>query len=348
MSDKKDQVEPEVILNDDDPFDDFLGGVEVPQEHIDAEMQQEKYPLIQWNNDERAWEFPLKYWGGSPIEENHEVVEVSHQSGQITESAFLLKQIHVSVIASRSVWERELEGSNRKEYSLRYEEGFQKRYNFFVFVKEAGDMPAVITIRSMTGEWLQSALDYHKRKVRMLAQKMLKRQYPAYMFYAPLVASESAQLVGKTQKSKIYPPIAAYNEDLSEQEILKELYIGNDLFEIVKFTWNEAQYWKEEFANGTALALPSPAPTVEIIEGELFFPAGLTEPKQWIEVVESIDGLFSAGEAASEFASFQRKHRQHGINSVDMWEAWKAELQEMYDEVYERQEAAAREVALRN
>ena len=340
----------EVILNEEENALGFLD-FQAPDEHLDAEI----YSFLQWNNGAAAWEFPLDQWGGSQIDQDHDTVEVIHNFGQDTEPGMLVDIIHISVVAQRVTWEKEMDG--KRVYSPHYEDGMRKRYNFLCLIKET-DSPdlAIITARSYTGSYIQNAIKQHKKSVLKLASRMAGgTRFPLYMFWLPLCAGEKIY-VGGEKKSEIQPPSPAYS-DLSglnnegAGDLVKSLYIGDDLRGIINdYLFGEGQSWTDEHQR----LLPAPSsnipPHIEVLPGNvLYFPdLSAKKPPDWIEAAMTIEGLFQARpDASNAFAKMSRK-LPRGTDQAAQWEAWRNDLERRYKEMVEAQESVALEAQLQN
>lgn len=344
---KEVEQEVEVILNDgaDDDGLDFLNW-QAPPEQLDADS----YPYIQWSNDHKMFEFPLKHWTGTVFEKDYEIAEIKHRQGQEIELGALVPQIHVAVIAYRTAWEQEEDG--RKIYSADYQPGMTKRYHFFCLVKEADTLePAIITLHGYTGQYLQGALKVHQKTILKMASKYAGgNKFPLYYFWIPLQAGGEAY-VGKEKQSKIFPPAAIYEIDgMTEPEILKALYIGNEYRDAIQnYLYNESQGWIDDREQQQLrLTAGSTVSTqAEILPGGILVLPDLSDQKRetWIDLGYSIPGLFEDREAASK--AFSKMLRTKGLTRdtrADQWEAWREYLEERF----ETEQLKAREIELRD
>lgn len=336
MATKK--VKQEEILIDPLGFlDDFDGPP-------DDEIWAEQYPFVQWNNRERKWEFPLKHWAGSAIEAEYDLVEVDH--GSETEHGFLLDTIHVSALPWRYAWERQGD-DGRMIYSAQpnFDNGerWSKRYNFMCLIRETGDdTPVIITARGYTGQFLYNAINQARNRILKIAQKVTGRRFPGYLFWIPLTAGEK-RLVGKEQKSAIYPPVPlAYDVgDLGEEgvnDLLRALYIGDELREVVAgYLFSEAQSWAIEPGQQQALlqAGSNEEPRAEVLPGDVLWLPDLSAHSRpnWIECAMSIPNLFDNRSHCSN--AFAKVLRSQGLANAPLdrqWEAWRTELEKRWAE----------------
>lgn len=352
----QDTQDQEVILEN-DPLS-FLHSFVGPD---DSEMWADRYPIIQWNNPEKKWELPIKYWGGTRLEQEHEAVEVEHDNGQSIELSILAEELNIAVIAWRYSWEKRTD-DGRKIYTAQFpegEEGWNKRYHFLCLLKEAGtDEPALITVRGHTGEFLYNAIYQFRRRITKLAARASgdNRTFPGYMFWIPLVGGEK-RMVGGDKKSAIYPPVAVVN-DISELDdegvatLLQSLYIGDELMAIITGDlFNEGQAWvdehKQRLLTGSNGSTPGQQSVkAEILPGNVLVLPDLSdgEPRDWIACAMST-GLFDEeSTASSAFARVLR--RRPGLikkPGSEQWAAFQAELEKRWQEKVEREEAIERE-----
>lgn len=325
----------------------------------DGDMWTDKHPFVQWNNREKSWEFPLKYWAGSTIEMEYELVEVDH--GAEVEHGFLLDTIHISVIAWRYTWERPGEGG-RMIYSaspdFEASNEWSKRYNFLCLIRETGDdEPTIITAKGYTGEFLYNALNQGRKRTLKLARKLTGRQFPGYLFWIPLTAGEK-RMVGKEQKSPIYPPapIAYEVNELDTEglsDLLQSLYVGDNIKALfASYLYTDGQTWATEIT-GRLEALPSgkEKPIAEILPGGILWLPDLSKSKRgdWIDCAMTIPDLFQHhSHASNAFAKVLRSQGLGGASQDRQWEAWRVDLERRWNEKLETDEAVAVEMQLRN
>lgn len=330
----------EVIFNPDE----FLNNVGLDNFNgpDDADLWADQYPYIQWNNSAKQWEFPLKHWAGSNIETDHELIEVDH--GEETEHGFLLPEINVSIVAWRFTWEK-LGEDGKMVYSAQpifnNGEKWSKRYNFLCLVRETGDDdPAIITAKGYTGEFLYNALNQGRKRTLKLARKLTNKQFPGYLFWIPLAAGNK-RVVGKEQKSAIYPPASmAYDIHELDQEglanLLSALYIGDEFKGLIaSYLFDEGQKWAVDIPQRPALSAGETEPKAEILPGGVLWLPDLSDKKrpQWIELALSIPDLFNERTHASN--AFAKCLRDNGLGNASparQWEAWRTELEKRFTE----------------
>lgn len=361
MSKQSKAAKNEVILNDDsnNPLG-FLDQFDGPD---DSDLWQETYAFVQWNNRAKAWEFPIKHWAGTAIEANNEITEVDHNNGVDTEHSVLIDIIHVSVIAWRYTWEKpNLDG--KPTYALRPvegEKGWRKRYNFLCLIKESeSDEPCIITARSFTGEYMYNALMNFRKKILKTAQRASGNKLPGYIFWTPLTAGEKL-MVGKEQKSAIYPPVAIV-DDVSELDdegianLLQSLYIGDELAAVIRGgLFTEGQSWATEHRDKLQLPSGNNVGTVdiqaEVLPGGMLYLPDLSKEKRakWIDCAMTIDGLFNSPTHASNALSKclrDNRGKYSSNDTVQMWEVWRVELEKRVAEKHETDEAVERQAML--
>lgn len=340
---KMSKQKQELILGDDDGGLGFLDW-QAPDDQIDAE----EYPYLQWSNEEKAWEFPLKHWAGTQIDQDHKTDIVLHDSGQSEEPGMLLNIIHIAVIASRTTWEKWEDG--QRTFSATYQAGYSKRYNFMVIVREAeSNEPAIITMSGYTGGYLESAIRAHRGSILKMASKLAKGvRFPDYMFWLPLTAGEKV-FVGKGEKrSAIYPPVTVYN-DISQLaqsgivDIVKALYIGDTLRDqISDFLHPQGQEWAAEHQQGQ-LPAPQDGPALLLPGGILVLPdLSARSEVQWINMAFEIKGMFNARRhVGNAFLDMLRKKGLEGATKAQQWEGWRDELKARAAEMAQSEEDAA-------
>lgn len=352
------QKKNDVILNEEldglDGLADFAG----PD---DSDMWTDQYPFVQWSNNEKKWEFPLKHWAGSRIESEHKLVEVDH--GAEREPGFLLDMIHVAVVAWRYTWER-MGNDGRMVYAAQpdFEGGqkWSKRYNFLCLIRETGDSdPCIITAKGFTGEYLYNALNQGRKRTLKIAQKLYGKRFPGYLFWIPLVAGDK-RMVGNETKSAIYPPVAVASE-ISEADtdglanLLSALYIGADLKELfASYLYDEGQKWVEDVPQRLALTSGEPEAKAMVLPGGVLHTPDLSEAKvtEWMKMALSLEiegrPLFDHSSHCNN--AFSKMLRQKGLDrSPDIsakWEAWRDELQRRIDERIGSEEATQTELML--
>lgn len=360
---KNAKAKQEVILNNDENPLGFLDDFDGPS---DDELWAETYNYVQWNNPERKWEFPLKHWAGSAIEQNYEISEVYHNNGQDTEHSVLIDVIHISVVAWRYTWEKFNEADGKMMYATRPvegEAGWRKRYNFLALVKEAEtDEACIITARSFTGEYIYNAIMQFRKKILKLASRMSGgKRLPGYLFWIPLTAGDRV-MVGKEQKSAIFPPVAMV-DDISELDddgityLLQSLYIGEDLKSLIAGQlFNEGQQWANEYreqaqlGGGDAKALPVSAEAIVLDGGLLYMPdLSAEKPPKWIDCAMSIPGLFNHREHASNALAKVLRQNRHktGNDMAAQWEVFREDIERRYAEKVDLESSIEREKLLR-
>ena len=324
---------------------DFLSGFMGPD---DSEMWPEKFRRLQWNNNEKAWEAPSKFWAGTVLESSSKIVEIDH--GEKSEPGTLHKALNFAFIAQREMWEREgLDG--RIEYASRYEPDFSSRIHFLALVKESEEsMPVVITVGGYTAATMQAQYAQYRNAIRNATMTLQGRAAPGYLFWCEMQAGEK-QMVGKEkQKSAIYPPTAVMPDLLgSLVEALEALFIGNHLANLIASAlYSEGQQWAQEqpllpaqASNGNDNSM------VEVLPGGvLVFREDVTDWRKMIKCALDL-GLFTEETDASRaFAKFSRKNLLARSEPGKQWERWQTHLQEMYIEHLERAEAIQREQEL--
>lgn len=331
----------------------------------DADQWQSQYPPIQWNNKEKAWEFPLNHWAGTAIESGHEMVMVDH--GENDEAGFLLPVINVSVIAHRSVWETQgPEGdmiySQNPDFSAAR---WSKRYNFLVVCQEAGTMePCIITVRGYTGEALFDAISQGRKRTVNMVKQLTGKALPGYLFWLTLSAG-AKRMVGKEAKSAIYPP-ACLAHDISGLDkqgliaLLQALYVGDALRDMYTAgLYDQGQQWSTETPRVNALPAPAAVPQIEagqrrMVEiddaGTLIFDDLSASGKgAWIDCAMEIPDLFKdRGQAMGAFATAMRVKGLSGIPpSPEQWAAWREWLTGKWYEKMDELESVRREAELR-
>lgn len=326
----------------------------------DSDMWTDQYPFIQWNNREKAWEFPLKYWAGTEIETAHELIEVDH--GEDTEYGFLLPEINVSIVAWRFTWERQ-GADGQMEYSATPSftsgERWSKRYNFLAIVQEVGsDDPAIITAKGYTGEYLYNALNQGRKRTLKMVRKLTGKDFPGYLFWTTLAAGEK-RMAGKDKKSPIYPPAPiAFNISELDQDgianLIQSLYIGDELASLIGGSlYSEGQKWAVDVPERLALSARSEGAEIaaEILPGGVLWLPDLADRKKsdWIDCGMSIPDLFDHREHASN--AFAKVLRSQGLANAappNQWEAWRTELERRWAEKFTRNEAEEVEQFLAN
>ena len=327
----------------------------------DSDMWTDQYPFIQWNNSEKKWEFPLKHWAGTQMEQDYELIEVDH--GQEIEHGFLLDTIHISVVAWRYTWE--CQGDDGKMvYSLKpdFDSGqrWSKRYNFLCLVQETGDDdPVIITAKGYTGEFLYNALNQGRKRILKLARHLTGRQFPGYLFWLPVTAGEK-RLVGKKDKSAIYPP-APVIQDISELDtdglsnLLNSLYVGDELKGLLTgYLYQDGQQWASENTDRLQV-LPAggdnQSSLAEILPGDILLLPDLSNRKrsEWIECAMSIPGLFDhRSHASNAFAKALRDRNAGGVSLDRQWDIWRADLERRWNEKKADDDAVQVEMMLQN
>jgi hypothetical protein len=309
----------------------------------DSDQWVGQYPVIQWNNKEKAWEFPLSQWPGSQIEAAYELVNVDH--GETDEAGFLVPVINISVIAHRSVWEaQDIDGSMIYTQKPNFEVArWSKRYNFLVICQETGDLePCIITVKGYTGEAMFKAVSQGRKRTVNMVKQLTGKSLPGYLFWLTLSAG-AKQLVGNEVKSTIYPPCVMTHEISKMKKpdlvaLLKALYVGDTLRDMYTAgLYDQGQQWANE---GPQKALPAPSPVRQIEaprpdpvaevlpDNTLYFP-DLSQGSRddWMVVALSIPDLFEdRGDVNRAFSSALRAKKLSGQPSPDQWEVWRDEL----------------------
>lgn len=219
-------------------------------------------PYIQWFNGQGkafaklnpviangGWELPYDVWG-TFLGDSQEVIEVPHGNGA-TVNAYLFPCLHIASINNRFVWQHRENGQT--VYSKDYTPGATGRLNVFCLVKELGDFPVMLTLKGMVGKAFSNTRKQHLNTVIKAAQIVGKKSgYPQYMFWMPVIAGPS-EMVGKEAQSAITPPVAAWdaeglNDKAQISKILTELYIGNELRDLINDElYAQSVVWKEQY-----------------------------------------------------------------------------------------------------
>lgn len=328
--------EPEVIFNEDDL--DFLDW-EAPADHI----EQERYRLIQWNNLTGQWEFPLKYWAGTPIANDYELVDVEHQNGEEVEPGYLLDEITVAAYSKRAVWERKNENS-QKEYAANYQPGFLLRYNHLIILKEShSDTPALITIKSHAGGYLDDALAAHRQTTVKAATRLMGGQpYPGYMFWLTLTGGELTS-VGTKKKFRIKPPVAVLPDtsgldDDGIEALLRSLFIGKELRSLIaNQLFGEGKIWREEYEQLRLTAAATNGATsvmliAEDLGGGTLTEVDLSDHKKgnWMRWAYSAGVFESEDETTAAYSALMRTGKGRICkNAGEQWALWYNHVNEM-------------------
>lgn len=337
----KAKQQDQVLVNDDMDGLDFLFSGDVGPD--DSDLWQERYKIIQWNNEEKHWEFPLKHWAGTFIEQNFDVQDILHNMGQATESGMLVPEISLSVLSYRTTWETYQDDKVIYSPKPGNDGKWSKRYNFLVMLKVEDwvcDEPCVVTIKGHTGAFLESGLNGYRKKMIQAGLALSGNKMPGYVYWCALIAGD-AQLVGKKEKSKIYPPTPLVDSmtDLDNEAIavlLRTAYIGKELHERIKSAlFDEAESWRTEHINAPQLGSGEPESKEVTVfgDGVLLFPdLSRSNKETWLECAMSIPGLFNHSRHAGNALGKVLGKVGYSAPKADQWEAFRTDLERRYNE----------------
>lgn len=326
---------------------DFLNDFAGPD---DSEMWPEKYRRLQWNNQEKAWEAPSKFWAGTILEASaKKITNIDH--GDREEPGTLHSTLTFAFLAQREMWEREgFDG--RIEYSAHYEPGFKSRVHFLVLVKESEEIaPVVVTVGGYTAGSMQAQYSQYRNAIRNTTATLQGRPAPGYLFWCEMTAG-GKQMVGNDKKSAIYPPTAVM-PDLhdSPAEALQSLYIGDTLATLISNAlFSEGQQWAQDhpqlLTDGRA---NSNSTLVEVFPGGVLeFKEDVTDRGKMIQAALDLELFTGETEASNAFSRFLRAP---GIllaraSAAEQWVGWQAHLTELYIEQLEAAEIVERQQML--
>lgn len=311
----------------------------------DSELWAERYKRIQWNNKEKSWEFPLAHWAGTYIEQAFDVQDIKHNKGQSVESGMLVPEISLSVLSYRTTWETYIDDKLTYTAKPDFDDGnkWSKRYNFLVLVKVDDwvcDEPVLVTVKGHTGAYLENGLNSYRKKMIQMGLQLGGQKMPGYVYWCAMAAGDE-QLVGKKEKSEIYPPTPIIDSmtDLDNASIgalLSSAYIGQELHQRIKSAlFDEAEQWRtEHIDNDTMLLDAGPVePVAEMLPGGLVILPDLSKAgkSDWIKCAMST-GLFSHERHAGNALAKVLNKTGYGANKADQWEAFRTDIERRYRE----------------
>jgi len=348
----KKKQEPTVIIDekDNDVLSFLFDGDTGPD---DSDYWQERYKRIQWNNKEKCWEFPLAHWAGTYIEQAYDVQDIKHNKGQSVESGMLVPEISLSVLSYRTTWESYIDEKVVYTAKPDFDDGntWSKRYNFLVMAKVddwACDEPVVVTVKGHTGAYLESGLNSYRKKMIQLGISLGGQKMPGYVYWCAMSAGDE-QLVGKREKSEIYPPAPIIDSmtDLNDDAIgalLSSAYIGQELHSRIKSVlFDEGEQWRTEHINAPMLGSGDPPePVAELLPGGVVFLPDLSKASKgdWIKCAMST-GIFRHEKHAGNALAKVLTKVGYGSGKAEQWEAYRSDIERRYAKTSEADEEMA-------
>lgn len=302
---------------------------------------------IQHNNNERKFQLPLEFWGGSYLELSAPVENIIHEGNGASVPSFMLDQISILYISHRLYWQTG-EGAEYQTDNEYQGKGWKSRLQVFCLLKEAEDfIPCVFTVGSLTAEATERAIVIGQRRIKTMLNRIGKGDREHRLFWMTLSIPETPTVASDGEKKKnIYPPyvLAPTNmHKMSDKDItsyLIEIYAGHDARDIFGQSLHaEGEQWA--LSHGSHLRLtngestPVSTDAVVLVDGSLHIPdLGNAKEKDWVNWAASIPGLFSQRDHASRaFGKLLRDLHLQRADQVAQWESWSAELSQKWDDL---------------
>jgi hypothetical protein len=291
---------------------------------------------IQHNNNERRFQLPLEFWGGSDLEFTNPIENVAHEGNGAIVPSFLLDQITILYISHRLYWQTG-EGA---EYQISNEyqgEGWKSRLQIFCLLKEAEDfIPCVLTVGSLTAKATEQAIRTGQLRIKTMLRRIGYGDREERLFWMTLVipGTPTSASNGDGKQKNIYPPTVLAPEvyKMSKKNIadyLVEIYAGQDIKDVFSDGLRaEGEQWALSASSRLQL-VSGPLPPVSVkavvlVDGSLHLPdlSNATQ-KQMIECGMSIPGIFNHERHAGRAFG---KVIKSGSSKAVQWDAWKAQL----------------------